>query len=93
LRTAGSVDGVVGNKLCIGHDQLDAIEGDAEFLGGGHGDFGACALAAFDLAGEHGDVAVFADVEAGGKSRAGLGIGGDGKEQAGAGDFEKFAAI
>ena len=43
------------------------LDRHAQFLGGGLGQFGARALAHLDLAGEHGDGAVVADVDARGR--------------------------
>ncbi len=56
---------VVGAEFGVGEDEFDLRSGNAEFLGGGLRDLGACALAAFDFAGEDGDGAVGGDVESG----------------------------
>src|SRR4029077_8905629 len=48
----------------IGHDQVDTVDVDAEFLGGGLGQLGTSPLAALDLARHDGDEAVVSDVEA-----------------------------
>ncbi len=68
---AAGGDAVVGDEIGVGHEESDLREGDAEFFGGGLGDLGAGALAAFDFAGEDGDGAVSGDVEAGIERRGG----------------------
>jgi hypothetical protein len=96
---------VVGDRGGVGHQESDVLRGDAEFLGGGLGEFGAGALAHFHLAGEDGDRAVLGQVEAGGDRRVGgppaaaggavLGDGiqdGDADEEAGAEGLEEAAA-
>lgn len=55
---------VVGAELGIGHDQADAVDRQTQFFCGGLRELRAGVLADFDLAREHGDRAILADVEA-----------------------------
>lgn len=69
---------VVGDGGGVGHQHPDPVRGDAEFLGGGLGEFGAGALAHFHFAGQDGDGAVLGQVEAGGDRRVGATVAASG---------------
>jgi hypothetical protein len=61
---AASRDAVVWHEAGVGHDELDAPNGHAQFFGGGLAQLSPRALAAFHFAGHDSDGAVFSQVDA-----------------------------
>ena len=60
---AAGGDAVIGHQAGVGHEQLDAADRHAQFLGGRLAQLGPRALARLDLAGHDGDGSVLAEVD------------------------------